>query len=86
MEFSKAYDKVLWRFLFHAMKEMNISEKFKGWVKLLFENALAAVNLNRNQGDNFRIEQGIRQGCLLAPYLFLIVGEVLTHVIKKAGG
>ena len=26
----------------------------------------------------------MRQGCPLAPYLFLIVGEVLTHIIKKA--
>ena len=84
LDFSKAYDKVSWRFLFHAMKEMNISETFIGWVKLLFVNASATVNLNGNQGDNFRIERGVRQGCPLAPYLFLIVGEVLTHVIKKA--
>ena len=84
LDFSKAYDKVSWRFLFYAMKEMNISEKFIGWIKLLFGNASATVNLNGNQGDNFRIERGVRQGCPLAPYLFLIVGEVLTHVIKKA--
>lgn len=62
---------------------MNISEKFIGWVKLLFYNASATMNLNGNQGDNFRIEQGVRQGCPLTPYIFLIVGEVLTHVIKK---
>jgi hypothetical protein len=28
LDFSKAYDKVSWRFLFQAMKALNISEKF----------------------------------------------------------
>lgn len=60
LDFSKAYDKVSWHFLFHAMREINISEKFISWVKLLFENASAIVNLDGNQGDNFRIERGVR--------------------------
>ena len=84
LDFSKAYDKVSWSFLFHAMRGMNISEKFTGWVKLLFENASTIINLNGNQGDNFHIKREVKQGCPLAPYLFLIVGEVFTHVIKKA--
>jgi hypothetical protein len=63
---------------------INISEKFIEWVKLLFTNASAAVNLNGSPGGNFKIERGVRQGCPLVPYLFLIVGEILTHMIKKA--
>jgi hypothetical protein len=42
------------------------------------------VNLNGSPGGNFKIEREVRQGCPLAPYLFLIVGEILTHMIKKA--
>jgi hypothetical protein len=41
------------------------------------------VNLNGSPGGNFKIEREVRQGCPLAPYLFLIVGEILTHMIKK---
>jgi hypothetical protein len=66
------------------MEKSNMSTTFIKWVKLLFTNASAAVNLNGSPGENFKIERGVRQGCPLAPYLFLIVGEVLTHVIKKA--
>ena len=84
LDFSKAYDKVSWRFLFRAMKALNICEEFIDWVKLFFTNASAAVNLNGNPGGNFKIERGMRQGCPLAPYLFLIVGEILTHMIKRA--
>ena len=84
LDFSKAYDKVSWIFLFSTMRKMNIDDKFIKWVKLLFANASAVVSLNGNPGNNFKVERGVRQGCPLAPYLFLIVGEALTHVIKKA--
>jgi len=66
------------------MRSMNIDEKFIGWVRLLFGNASATVNFNGQPGSSFRIERGVMQGCPLAPYLFLIVGEILTHTIKKA--
>jgi hypothetical protein len=36
-----------------------------------------------NPGEDFKIERKVRKGCPLAPYLFLIVGEILTHIIKK---
>lgn len=65
------------------MRKLNISETFTKWVNLLFVNASAAVNLNGNLGNYFKAKRGVRQGCPLAPYLFLIVGEVLTHAIKK---
>lgn len=84
LDFSKAYDKVSWRFLFTTMYKMNISEKFINWVRLLFGNALAAVNLNGSMSNSFKVKRGIRQGCPIAPYLFLIIGEALTHTIKKA--
>ena len=63
---------------------MHISKKFISWVKLLFVNTTAAVNLNGSPSNNFKIEMEVRQGCPLAPYLFLIVEEVLIHIIKKA--
>lgn len=70
LEISKAYDKIFWHFL-TTMHNMGISEVIIKWVKLLFTGATAAVNLNDNPGDNFKVERGIKQGCLLALYIFL---------------
>ena len=66
------------------MRKMGISEVFTKWVKLLFTGATATVNFNGIPGEKFEVERGVRQRCSLAPYLFLIVGEELTHIIKKA--
>ena len=84
LDFSKAYDKVSWRFFFLTMSKMGVSEVFISWVKLLFNNATAAVNFNGCPNKSFKVEMGVRQGCPLAPYLFLIVGEALTQLITKA--
>ena len=42
------------------------------------------VNLNASPSNSFKIEKGVKQGYHLALYLFLIVGEALTHLITKA--
>ena len=69
LDFSKAYDIVLWRFLVHTMRAMNINEKFTGWVKMFSENASTTINPNSKHihGNKFRIERAARQGCLLCP-------------------
>ena len=58
LDFSKAYDKVSWQFLFRTMRKMGVSDIFTKWVKLLFTGATAAVNLNGNPGENFTVERG----------------------------
>jgi hypothetical protein len=50
---------------------------------MLFHNATARVNVNGQSTQAFRIEQGVRQGCLVAPYLFLVIGEILNFTIKR---
>jgi hypothetical protein len=52
-------------------------------VRLLFKNAAARVSINGQSSQAFPIQQGLRQGCPLAPYLFLVVGEILNHSLKR---
>jgi hypothetical protein len=50
--------------------------------RLLFRKAKARVNVNGRSTKYFPIQQGVRQGYFLAPYLFLIVGEGLECMVK----
>lgn len=67
---------------FVAMERVGTNKQFLSWIKMLVANASAAVNLNGSTCDIFPIERVVRQGCPLAPYLFLIVGEFLYHITK----
>ena len=63
---------------------MEINENFVGWIKFLFGNVSVAVKFNGSPCKKFKIERGVRQWCLLAPYIFIIVRKVFTHINKRA--
>ena len=52
-------------------------------VRLLFLHAIARVSVNSKATAPFSIEQDVQQGCLLALYLLLIIGEILNHCVKR---
>jgi hypothetical protein len=83
LDFSKAYDRVDHSFLFQAMNRMGFPQEFIFMTQLLFRGAQACVSMNGRCTKEFLVEQGVKQGCPLAPYLFLIVGEVLNACVKK---
>jgi hypothetical protein len=62
---------------------MGMVQKFIKMVKLLFKDAITRICLNGCITKSFKIEVEVRQGCPLAPYFFLIVGEVLNFMFKE---
>jgi hypothetical protein len=76
LDFSKAYHKVDWSFLFDYMDKLEMT-------KMFFQGASANVAVNGKASKVLVIEKGVRQGCPLAPYLFLIVGEALNAKIYE---
>jgi hypothetical protein len=84
LDFVKAFDRVAWSFLFHAMEALGFDAEFINMTKLLFTGATASVCVNGTTSKPFQLSRGVRQGCLMAPYLFLIVGEILNIQLQEA--
>ena len=82
LDFAKAYDKVDLRFLFRALDRFDFPVEFSHLIRLLFVDAEACVSVNGKRSSKFLILQSVRQECPLAPYLFLIVDEVLNIFLK----
>ena len=52
-------------------------------VKAIYTNTKFQVKINGQLSDTYTQATGIRQGCPLSPYLFLIVMTVMFHDIHK---
>lgn len=72
-----------WGLLIQALGRLGICESFIQMTKFLFVDAHAMVNINRQSSNHFLIRRGVMLGCPLAPYIFLLVVEVLSHMIKQ---
>lgn len=84
LDFSKAYDMVSWRFLYAVMERMGLPNQFTAMVKMLLQGASASVLVNGAPSVPFPICWGVRQGCPLAPLLFLLVAEALAEGTQAA--
>lgn len=53
-------------------------------MKLCIITSSFSVQVNGELGGYFQISRGLRQGCSLSPYLFVLCMNVLSHMIDKA--
>ena len=84
LDFEKAYDRVNWTFLKHTMTRMGFQSTWIQQVMSLNENAAAAVIVNGEQSKTFKLQRSVRQGCPLAPYLFLLTVDVLGQMLQHS--
>ena len=81
-DFEKAFDSVDHTFIISCLKHFNFGEDFIRLVKLFYHDAKSCVSNNGNMSKFFPIRRGVRQGCPLSTYLFIICIELLSHKIS----
>ena len=74
----KAFDRVEWGWI-----DFCFSDCFRGWVKLLFKNAKTIIQTNGFVSRFVNISRSIRQGCPIAPMLYILQAEPLAASIRR---
>ncbi|KAJ4787969.1 RNA-directed DNA polymerase (reverse transcriptase)-related family protein [Rhynchospora pubera] len=83
-DITKAFDKLDWEFLRYAMLTLNVPTKIVDLMLYSFKNAKVTIQIN-GTGDGFiKPTRGLRQGCPMSPYCFIMVMEMLTRKLKQA--
>ena len=82
LDFEKAYDRVNWTFLKQTMEQMGFHEQWITQVMSLNLNASASILVNGQSSKPFKLQRSMRQGCPLAPYLFLLTVDVLGQMLQ----
>jgi hypothetical protein len=86
LDFTKAYDTISRAFLTQIMLKLGVSGRFVDWVKMLLSDTRACAVVNGFRSSRMRFHSGVRQGCPLAPVLYLFVGEALLRFLQAQPG
>ena len=78
------YDHVNWKFLFAMLRKMGFGEKWIKWVEWCISIVKFSVLVNGSPSGFFQSSRGLRQGDPFSPYLFVIVMEVFSCLLRRA--
>lgn len=82
LDFIKAYDMINRDFLLLTLKKFGFQQGFVHLIGRLHYGTTASFAVNGELSAAVPVRSGIRQGCPLAPLLFIIAAEVLALVIQ----
>ena len=83
IDFEKAFDGLNWELIYTVLNCLNFGQKFINYIKTLYTNISAQIINNGHLSDPFFPKRGVRQGCPISPYLFILSVEILASSIRQ---
>ncbi len=72
MNLEKAYDRVDRKGLWDTLRVHRVGGQLLEGIRSFYENSCASVQVNGELNESFSVEVGVRQGCVMSPWLFNI--------------
>ena len=83
IDFEKAFDSVDRHTLWRLMKHYGIPEKIISIVQSIYQGMFCRVVHSGQISESFEVKTGVRQGCLLSPFLFLLVIDWIMKTVTS---
>eukprot|EP00253_Pinus_taeda_P019806 PITA_19806 len=84
IDLQKAYDCLDWGFIRCLLAKIGLRAEMISWIMACIEGVKYAININGIPSPFFHAGRGLRQGCLLAPIIFILAMNSLSLHINKA--
>ena len=83
LDYKKAFDTLEWQFIKSVLNLLNFGGSLRQWMSVVYTNVENAV-LNNGLATNwFKPTRGVRQGCPLSPYIFILSAEIFFSKIRQ---
>ena len=83
LDFQKAFDTIEWKFIQNTIAFFNFGESIQCWISIFYSNIQSSVLNNGFSTNYFALSRGVRQGCPLSPFLFVLAVELLACKIRQ---
>ena len=84
LDFKKAFDSIEWKFIDKSLELFNFCPRIRNWISTLYSNVESGVINAGFMTKYFKVSPGVRQGCPLSPFLFVIAAELLATKIRQS--
>ena len=83
VDLAKAFDRLEWSFISEALHRLGLNTNFINLIHACISTPTLAVLVNDEPSDYFNPQRGLRQGCPLSPYLFVIAINELSIRLQE---
>lgn len=73
-----AFDRVKHSFLLKVLKKLGFDATFEKWVALCISSPWIAPLVNGQVARFFKSSRGLRQGCTVSPFLYIVMEDSLS--------
>lgn len=81
VDFEKAFDTLNWQYLWDTLANKGVPKKIISLIKSSYTDFKCRVVHQSQLSDTISVVSGVRQGCLLSPFLFIVT---LDNIMCKA--
>ena len=83
IDFEKCFDLISHNAVKGAMQYFKFGEQYIKWVSLFFNRFMVCTQNAGHLSESFIKTRSVNQGCCISPYLYLLCGEIMSHLIKN---
>lgn len=78
LDLEKAYDRIPWELIWHALRSHGVPEAYVSWIKILYNNTSGVVRTPSGTSPPFPITVGVHQGSAISPFIFILCMNLIT--------